>query len=517
MIELTQRAGNWRLQVDGRPFLILGGELGNSTASSRAQLEACLDGLVRQHLNTVLLPAYWELLEPTENQFDFGLVDAALDAARARGLRLVLLWFGSWKNSMSCYAPAWVKRDAARVVRAELPDGTRVERLSAFCEENAAADARAFATLMAHLGEQDGSEQTVLMVQVENEVGMLEAAREWGRSACAAFAQPVPQLLCQHLQTDRDQVQPQLRTLWEQAGGRTSGSWAEVFGEGLAGQEVFQAWHYARYVERVARAGQRRYALPLFTNAALNAPNRQPGQYPSGGPLPHLIDLWKLGAPSLGFLAPDIYFPEFAYWSSAYARADNALFIPEAQRTADAAAHACYAVGRLGAIGFAPFGVDADSEGVGSLAETYALLQQAAPMVVEQPGRGRTSAVLLDRDHQREALQFGSLMLEFAHDFTCSWTAGNPDDSVWPRVGALVHQIDQEEFLVLGGGVVVTFVLHPPGRERAGILRIDEGHFEAGRWVPGRRLNGDESHQGRHLRIPCGQQSIQRVKLYRYS
>ena len=127
------------------------------------------------------------------------------------------------------------------------------------------------------------------------------------------------------------------------------------------------------------------------------------------------------------------------------------------------------------------------------------------------------SAVLLDRDHQREALRFGSLVLQFAHDFTCPWTIGNPSDSVWPRVGALVLQIDEEEFLVLGGGVVVTFALHPPGRERAGILRIDEGHFEAGRWVPGRRLNGDESHQGRHLRIPYGQQGMQRVRLYRYS
>ena len=108
------RGAQAQLIVDGKPFLILGGELANSSASSLAYLEPVWPRLAKMRLNTLLAPVSWELMEPVEGRFDYSLVDGLLKQARANNMRLVLLWFGSWKDSMSSYVPAWVKRDQAR-------------------------------------------------------------------------------------------------------------------------------------------------------------------------------------------------------------------------------------------------------------------------------------------------------------------------------------------------------------------------------------------------------------------
>ena len=157
-----------QLVVGGKPFLVLGGELGNSTSSSLEYMAPIWQKLVSLNLNTVLAPVYWELTEPDEGSFDFSLVDGLLLEARKHQLRLVLLWFGSWKNSMSCYAPSWVKTNQKRFPRSQDKRGLGMEILSPFSQENAEADARAFAALMSHLRQVDGRDNTVIMVQVEN-------------------------------------------------------------------------------------------------------------------------------------------------------------------------------------------------------------------------------------------------------------------------------------------------------------------------------------------------------------
>jgi beta-galactosidase GanA len=234
-------AGVTRLMVDGEPFLILGGEIGNSSASSADSLKEVWPAVRRMNLNTVLAPVYWELIEPAEGRFDFSLVDRLIADARANRMRLVLLWFGAWKNSMSTYTPAWVKADPQRFPYARDAKGRPIEILSALAGTTRDADARAYGALMRHLREVDGNRHTVLMVQVENEIGFVPDAREHGALADAAWAGPVPQELTEHLKRNRDKLEPELRSLWEKHGGRTSGPWTEMFGDDPAGQEVFMA------------------------------------------------------------------------------------------------------------------------------------------------------------------------------------------------------------------------------------------------------------------------------------
>ena len=97
--------------VHGKPFVIFGGELGNSSAGTAAQADLILPEMARIHLNTILMPVAWEQTEPTEGHSDFRVLDHWIDVARQQNLHLVLLWFGSWKNAFSEYAPDWVKTD----------------------------------------------------------------------------------------------------------------------------------------------------------------------------------------------------------------------------------------------------------------------------------------------------------------------------------------------------------------------------------------------------------------------
>jgi len=494
---LVTDGGGTRLFVDGKPFTVLGGELGNSNASNAEQTRQLFANVAKMKLNTVLLPVSWELIEPAEGKWSFDLVTNLIREARRQKLHLVLLWFGSWKNGMSSYVPAWVKADPARFPRAEMAGGRRVEALSAFALANVQADARAFAELMRRVRAVDGNDHTVLMVQVENEVAMIDEAADRSAAARAAFAAPVP------------------KPLLDRFPGKHPGSWEQVFGRGAATDELFMAWHYATYVEAVARAGKSVYGLPMLTNAALNRPGKQPGQYPSGGPLPHLFEAWKTAAPSLELLAPDIYFPDFAVWCDRYQRTGNPLFIPEARNDADAAVHALYAIGR-GALGFSPFAIETTADpAAAALARSYATLADLAPLIASAGGAGKTAGVLFDKDHPKTTLRFGDLELTAVHDYTFEWASPARLDPTWPRAGGIAVQIAPDELIVAGNGVIITFAAADP-KVGVGIERVDEGHLAAGKFVATRRLNGDETHQGRHLRLPMGALGVQRVKIYRF-
>lgn len=503
-----------QLIVDGKPFLVLAGELHNSSTSNIDYLKPIWPELVKMNLNTVLAPVYWELIEPEEGRFDFTLVDGLIKDARRYNLRLILLWFASWKNSMSCYAPGWVKTNLQRFPRANDKQGRGMEILTPLSIANCDADARAFAALMRHIRKVDGQAHTVIMVQVENEVGMIPEARDYSAAANDLFNKPVPKELMDYLQKHKDTLIPEFRQVWEAAGFKTSGTWEEVFGRGLGTDEIFMAWHYARYINSVIEAGKAEYVLPMFVNAALIRPNYTPGQYPSAGPLPHLLDVWRAGGPQIDFLSPDIYFSNFAEWCQKYHRSGNPLFIPEAKKDTQSAANAFYAIGQHDAIGFSPFGID--DTGDEQLARSYEVLSQLAPLILEKQGKAMTAGVLLDEDNQKQDVNLGNYTLNVSHDYTWKWASKPSTPEPWPSVGGIIISVGPDEYIIAGSGIIVTFTSNSPAEPIVGIASIDEGKYVNGRWVASRRLNGDESHQGRHLRLPNGHFGIQRVKLYRY-
>jgi beta-galactosidase GanA len=518
---LDTHAKTLQLVVQDKPFLVLGGELGNSSASSTEYMKPHWPRLRAMNLNTVLAPVSWELIEPAEGKFDWTSVDALLRDARANDLKLVILWFGAWKNSMSTYVPSWVKRDQKRFPRALLANGAGVEILSAFSRNTLDADARAFAAFMDHLAQVDASDNTVLMVQVENEIGMLPIARERGEVADRAFGAPVPKELLAWLAHRGDALEPELRERWQKNGRKADGNWAQVFGDDEWGQEVFTAWHYARFTEALVKAGKARYDIPMFVNAALNRAGRKPGEYPAGGPIPHLLDVWKAGAPSLDFLSPDIYFPNFAQLAARFERDDNVLFIPEASNATNpqGPANAFYAFGELDAFGFSPFSIESLGDAPNALSQSYDMLRQLSPMILENRGRNRMAGF------RAQINEDGSVVdapvkttlggIEFTVTLIDPWTAR--DQQTVANHGGLMIYAGNEDFWFAGQGITITFKGADDGPPLVGIDFADEGVFDAqGKWVPGRRLNGDQTHQGRHIRLPPGKPQIQKVRFYRY-
>jgi beta-galactosidase GanA len=531
MPHLRQQGTARQLIVDGQPYLIRGGELGNSSGEPDF-LRPSWPKLQAMNLNTVLVPIYWDVVEPVEGQFDFSTVDGLLRDARAHQMRLVLLWFGSWKNSMSCYAPAWVKTDQARFPRSVDRAGRGMEILSPFHAANRDADARAFAALMRHLKQHD-PQHTVVMVQPENEIGMIPHARDHSPEAERAFRSPVPAELMDYLQKHRDSLAPELLATWREAGGRSSGTWPEVFGDTAAGEEIFMAWYFALYTNAVAAAGKAELPLPMFANAALIRPSYQPGQYPSAGPLPHLIDVWRAAAPAVDFIAPDIYFPNFMHWCRLYTRSGNPLFIPEALRSPDAAANVLYAFGEHDAIGFCPFAIEGNTEpAAGFLTASYDLVRQLTPLLVEKQGRGQTAGFLQEAldNRQPQQVRLGKWIFHASFERSSppsladglavvvgtenSALAGGSRAGQAPA-GGLVIALGEDEFLFAGIGLTITFASTDLGVQ-AGILSVAEGRYVDGQWQHIRWLNGDQTHQGRHVRLEPGRFVLQRVKLYRY-
>jgi beta-galactosidase GanA len=492
--------GVQRLLVDDKPFLILGGELGNSSSSDLKDLSRHWPVLKAANLNTVLAPVTWEQIEPIEGRFDFTVLDGMIQQARAQEMRLVLLWFGAWKNSMSTYVPVWVKRDRERFPHARDTEGRAVEILSASYPATRDADAKAFAAMMAHLKAVDGEKRTVLMVQVENEIGMLPVARDRSTAAEADFRKPVPAAALKAL------------------GAKKTGTWEEVFGASPATDELWQAWTFGLYVQAVTAAGKAAYPLPMYVNAALPRPGAAPGGYPSAGPVPHLIDLWRAAAPSLDMLSPDIYYPDFVKWAPPYDRPDQPLFLPEADQAGKTPgpANAFWAIGEHDAIGFSPFSIEnLPPEGVTSLGAAYRLLDQLKPLITTHDGgktmRGFRAPVAYDGtvDLTPRKVAFGAW--EVTATVVDPWTPKDAQD--YASHGGLMIQTGPDEFLVAGRGVTLTFATEGAG---VGLESVRELSFQDGQWVDGRWLNGDQTHQGRHVRLPPSEFGAQRVKLYRY-
>lgn len=535
-----------QLLVNGKPFMVIGGELGNSSAASVRDIEQIFPKLQRMGLNTVLVPAYWDLIEPEEGKYDFTLIDKVIDQARHNQLKVIFLWFGAWKNSMSCYAPLWFKENYKKYPRAYTKAGKPLEIASSFSENVFQADCRAFTQWMNHLASVDQDQGTVIMVQIENEIGMLEDARDYSREAHAAFHAAVPETLMNYLQKNKKKLHPQMLEKWGSQGFKQKGNWQEVFGADIYTDEIFMAWSYACYVGRLAKVARSIYNVPLYVNAAMNSRGRKPGEYPSAGPLAHLIDVWFCGAPDIDLIAPDLYDNGFADWVAQYKLHNNPLFIPEARLSDDAAVRAFYVFGEHDAIGFSPFFIESASDSAQApWVKACHKLKELMPILTEYQGKGMMNGLLLDGKNKERILAYDDLKITCRHFFTLPWDARATNGSVWPETGGLIIRIAPDEYIVAGSGIVIEFEKKGEneaknrkalgedgfadkggkaeqqgawkGGMRSGIGYVDEVSVaEDGTLNYIRRLNGDQDHQGRHVRISVDEFSILHVKLYEY-
>jgi beta-galactosidase GanA len=505
--------GAGRLTVHGKPFLIRGGELGNSSAGTAAEADEILPRMKKMHLNTVLMPVAWEHTEPVEGQFDFSILDHWIDVARHEDMHLVLLWFGSWKNAFSEYAPAWVKSDTKRFPRQINADGQPTEILSPLSAETQRCDSRAFAALMRHLKVRDGAQQTVLMIQVENEIGFLgRGGRDRSAEANRMFEDPVPAALIKKLTSANARLTPELAQHFN----ATGRNWREEFGD--AADEVFMAWSYGRFVDAVAEAGGKEYELPMYANAQLPAPMERGGEYPSGGPHPFYLDVWRAAAPSIDFYAPDVYWPDFEYWVSRYTAAGNPAFVPEARL--DVAPYiALWLYGEARGFGFSPFGIDslrdsATYEKGPALGDAYAVIDDLNDALVDAQAKNHSRALVLHAASARptKTVALGGYLFEAT--LARTWPARTlaTDDGT-----ILIIESSPGEFLIAGSGLTVAITRDPDTDARvAGIASIEQIAKQNGQWITERRLNGDQSNQGRQLMLEAHEMRVYRVKLYSY-
>ncbi|HKD59282.1 MAG TPA: DUF5597 domain-containing protein [Terracidiphilus sp.] len=505
---LVQKDGRFALLVDGKPYLILGGQIHNSSAWP-SELSQVWESVAALHANTIEAPVYWEQFEPQEGKFDFNNVDAIIEGARAHNLHVVLLWFGTWKNGNMHYAPTWVKTDAAKYPRIVGHNGEPIDVLSPLSRNTLEADKTAFTTLMHHLSQTDGEQHTVLLIQVENESGNIGSVRDYSAEANREFAGQVPADLLT-------------------ATGKRAGTWSQVFGN--EADEIFQAYHQARYINEIAASGKREFDIPYYINVWLDYPPAQLPQrqidepgigYPSGGAVQKLVGLWRKLAPSIDMVGPDIYADDSQFYREtmkAYDRPDNPLWIPETGRSDSFGKFFYYALGE-GAIGFSPFGIDQSGWNIlgddpwTAHATNFALIGPMNREIAQSEFDGKLRTAVEEPGQVTKELDFGGWQATVAFGFPQQDGRRAPGTKD-AHGAALIAQIGPDEFLVTG--VDSSVVFHLPGKEpwiRSQILTAEQGTYQNGGWKPLRLWNGDESDRGLCFH---GKPTVVRVKMQRF-
>ncbi|WP_028235752.1 DUF5597 domain-containing protein [Pseudobutyrivibrio sp. MD2005] len=498
------------LYVDGKPFFLRSGEIHNSSASTLAEMENQIWPQVRElNLNSLIVPIYWECIEPEEGKYDFGLVDGIINQAKNEGKKLVFLWFGLWKNAESMYVPSWIKSNSDKFFLAQKVNGDKINTVSPLCHEAIEADKKAFSAIMAHIKSIDENDCTVIAMQVENEIGLLGTARDYSDKANKLFKENVPD---------------EIAKLYD-----ISGDWKSAFGDDA--EEFFMAYHFAKAVEEITAAGQKEYDLPCYTNAWLKQYPWIAGTYPSGGPNKSVHKIWKAMAPSLFALAPDVYVPFCADVMDEYTYDGNPLFIPEIRKDAVASSYALYAQLHHHAICFSPFGIEElalDSELVDkppmevmialnidpsafdtrgskeALAATYKLLENLEPLYLQYRGTDKLQSFVRHGEYD-----FGCLVRCKEYDFKVGYS---PRMSGKPLGSFNLFELEDNKFLIIGLECSVDFNVKIGENKKAGIIKLEAGHIENGEFISDKLLNGDEK-----MSIRCGSiPSVYMLELYKY-
>jgi hypothetical protein len=513
--QLVKTGDKFTFLVDGKPFIMLGGQVGNFSALPD-RMDRARDAFRAMNLNTVEYPVYWNVIEPEEGKFDFSGFDQILRGVRSQGLRAVLLWFGTWKNGAMDWSPNWVKSDPSRFPRVLDRGGRPIRVLSPHSRATLEADKKAYTTMMKHLREMDETDRTVIMMQVENEPGLLGSPRDYSPEANKLFSGAVPEKLVTALK-------------------KKPGAWKEVFGR--EAEEAFSAYAVSGYINEVARAGKDVYPLPAYVNVWNGGYGTndnwerfdRPGEtYPSGGAVSHMLDLWKANAPAIDAIASDIYHQSpIAYLKilNNYRRPDNPLLIVETGRGIAARAF-FYAMADFSAIGFGPFGVDGGGAelrpDMAAIAADFRLVKSAIPVITELQGTPRLKAAVEEAGIGARNLIFRNydLLVRFNPPGRApAGTIGQPaaGASAEPSARAMVAELAPDEFLVMGFDSSVEWrPVQGSDYTAAQFLEVGEGVYENGVWkttVIGSTSQGD--YTGPTIRLPA-QGALMRVKLMKY-
>jgi hypothetical protein len=541
---LEKRGNATQLVVQGKPFLARAGELHNSSTSTAAYMHDIWKKMADKNLNTVIAAVYWEMVEPAEGKYNFDLVDSMLAGARKQNLHLVILWFGSWKNGYSTYPPAWVKKNSEKYPRAKDKNGKSLQMLSTFGQATVTADAAAFKVLMQHVQQVDSKYQTVIAAQVENEMGLFGTPRDYIDAANKAYAGNVPADLMNYFTSHKNDLQPEIDSVWKANGYKTSGTWEEIFGKSIFDrinwkalsyltEELFTVYHYAKYVGAVAAEGKKAYPIPMYVNAWIKQDGfAWPGRYPAGGPIPHTLDVWRAVAPALDFIAPDIYVKDAKYTITQYRRSGNPIFIPEIRPGLQSALEAFWAYGEQEALCYSPFGIDDTDPKDDPITKTYSVIRQTQNLILQQHGKGTMHGIYLDTIDKKQEFELAGYKVSAQMGGSMAELAGfNIGVKKAPFAGGILISTGKDEFIAIGKDFSLAFTPLQQDDSTLDVEYLEEGTFVNDQWVTTRRLNGDEGTGGGDygfgfgnpraatLRFPTshdGDYIIVRFKIYKY-
>lgn len=486
---IKETKGLKQLYVNNEPFLIIGAELLNSSASSAEHMKDIWARIKSLNVNTVYLPITWQQLEPVEGNFDYSLIDSHIKSAYDNKLKLVILWFGSWKNGESNYTPDWVKTDMKRFPRMLFKDrkiSTTISNINKNCLN---ADLKAYKKLMDRIAQVD-KHSTVIMMQIENEVGLLGGTRDFSSEATKLFEQQVPNELIKYINNNLNKLKPNIYEPYVNNGSKKQGTWEEIFGKSPNTDEIFMAWNYAKYINEIAKAGKAIHNIPTFVNAwDASGGNLIPGVWPSGGPNYLMIDIWQAGAPYIDVLANDNYSPKFGLSAKNFIHNKNPLLVPEAcaiwmNDTISAAPKAFFTFGHFKAMGFSPFGIDHPTyHSTHSIKKAYEVLDNLSPLITKAQVEDKINGFMEGDDASPASFQLGDFVFKPNYDLQ--------KNSLVKGYG-LIIQISEDEFIVSGNACHVGYQSADSSKPNSQLLSVEEGKFIDGKWVKKRTINGDE-------------------------